>query len=323
MRKRRHAALHQVRDLGLELGPFDFDGTGEVRGGQDDELLRGQPDLRPLDVALELVPFERCPGGRRSELPEDELPEPFVDFQAAQLRDAAAGAFLEKPVLLVVLEDRHVHGSAAPVEHHDVFGGSRVVDVGDGGGRRFVEQGLHLHSAEARGGPRTVAGRAGRVRGDGHDGPLNVDVLVEASAAQRVEEAGDDGGRRETSSGEADLVIAAQQPLDGLDVLLGPKLALPAEQKLRARRAVADDGGEQQVETPVVPVVQVARVDRHGDGFLPVEFRQDGVRRAEVDSEAHRVLPSTCCECALPAEAATGAVRMRPARMRRPSVLST
>ena len=152
---------------------------------------------------------------------DQPVDDALVPVVAAELRVAVGGLDLEHAV--ADLEDRHVEGAAAEVEHEDRLVGVLLVEaVGERGGRRLVDDAEHLEPGDLAG--LLGGGALGVVEVGGHgddglgDGVAEVALGVSLQLLQR---AGRDLLGRVLLAVDLDRPVGAHLALDRADGAVG------------------------------------------------------------------------------------------------------
>ncbi len=208
--------------------------------------------------------------------PVDDLLVPVV---AAEVGVAVGALHLEHAV--ADLEDRHVEGAAAEVEHEDrLVGGALLVEaVGEGGGGGLVDDAQHLEAGDLA---RLLGGGAlGVVEVGGHGDDGLGDRVAQVGlgvALQLHQRAGADLLRGVLLAVDVDVPARAHVALDRADraVGVGDGLALGhlADQHL----AALGEGDDRRGGAGALGVGD-------DDGVAGLEDRDDGVGGAEVDAD--------------------------------------
>ena len=287
-----HQKMARPGGVGGDEGQVDLGlhGGGELDLG----LLRGF--LEALDGHLVLGQVD---AGFPAELLHDPVLDALVEIVAAEVRVAVGGLDLDDA--LADLEDGDVEGAAAEVVDGDRLVLLLVHAVGQGRGRRLVDDALDLEPgdlARVLGGLALTVVEIGR---DGDDGP--VDLLTEivlGGLFQLLEDEGRDLGRsvhlavgldahvavrsighleRDLLDLLADLAVApAHEPLDRIDGVFGIRHPLPLGHLADQDFAFGSESDDRRSRPATLFVGDDGRLFAFLDGH-------DGIRRAEIDAD--------------------------------------
>ncbi len=190
-----------------------------------------------------------------------------------------AGGRLHLEHALAEVEDRHVEGAAAEVEHEDGLVVVLVESVGERGCRGLVDDAQHLEARDLAGLLGGLALGVAEVRGHGDDGLRDGVAEVRLGVAlQLLQDAGRDLLGVVALPVDVDRPVGAHVALDRANgaVGVGDRLALRhlADEHL-AGLGEGDDGRSGAGSLGV----------GDHDGLARLEDRDDGVGGAEVDAD--------------------------------------
>ena len=213
------------------------------------------------------------------ELRDEPLDDALVPVVTAEVRVARGALHLEDAV--ADLEDRYVERAATEVEDEDRLVRTFLVEpVGEGRGRRLVDDAQHLEARDLAGLLRGLALRVVEVGGDRDDGLGDRVAQVRLGVAlELAEDPGGDLLRRVRLAVDVDRPVRAHVALHRPDraVGVGDRLALGdlADEHFAGLREGDDRGGG-------------PRTFRVGDDdrLTGLQDRNDRVRGAQVDSDS-------------------------------------
>ena len=287
--ERLDAAIGQILREPLEVRARerDVEVLGTVLVGRDERQVdRRLHDARQLDLRLLRSlgqTLQRLAVGAQvdalflAELADEPVDDALVVVVAAQVRVAVGRLHLEHAV--ADLQDRHVERAAAEIPHEDRLAGLLVEPVRQCGGRRLVDDAQDFEPRDLAGVLRRLPLRVVEVRGHGDDGfgdPLAeirrsvVDELLQDHRADLL--------RRVVLAVDLDLMVRAHVPLDRGDRAVGVGDGLALRKLTDEPFAGLRERHDRRSRSRSFGVGDDGRA-------LPFHHGDDGVRRAEVDSD--------------------------------------